>query len=449
MGDPATHNSDAAAADELAAAVREAEARYVAANPKSMARAEAARTSMPGGNTRSILHFNPAPLTISLAQGCMMEDLDGHRYVDFLGEYSAGLYGHSNPIIQEAVRDAMETGISFGAPNRHEAQFAAMIVDRFPAVDLVRFCNSGSEATLMCLSVARAVTGRDRFIAFEGAYHGGFLMLSGDHDQLNVPHDITRLPYNDTEAAVAAIREIGADLAGVILEPMIGAGGCIPAEQEFLEALRRETRDQGALLIFDEVITSRLSPGGLQEKTGVLPDLTALGKYLGGGLTFGAFGGRRDIMDRFDPGYEGADALYHAGTFNNNVVTMAAGLAGLTSVYTPKAAYTLNANGDDLRRRLSAVLRQHEAPGQVTGQGSIMNIHFTDRPIRRPADLAGHNPLIRRLFHFSMLEQGQYLAPRGLITVSLPMGHREFDGLVGSVSRFMKEYGGLIAATAR
>ncbi len=438
------HNATAEA--ELDAELDAAIERFKARNPKSLERHQDACKAMPGGNTRSILHFDPAPLTIGLAHGCMMEDIDGNRYVDFLGEYSAGLYGHSHPVIQQTIADTLEMGLSYGAPNKYEAKFAKLICERFPAIDLVRFCNSGSEATLMTLSIARAVTGRDMFIAFSGAYHGGFLMMDGSHDQLNVPHDITCTPYNDPDAAKALIHEIGDQLAGVIVEPMIGAGGCIPAEPGFLETLRSETEAVGALLIFDEVITSRLSSGGMQEKTGVMPDLTALGKYLGGGMTFGAFGGRSDLMERFNPKAAGKNAFYHAGTFNNNILTMATGWKALSEVYTPRAAQMLNANGEDLKRRLNVLFRQHKIEGQVTGIGSIMGFQWTGKPVRCPEHAHFSNPSLKRLFHLCMLEKGQYLAPRGMITVSLPMGHREFDGLTAAVHSFMKEYAPLIRA---
>jgi len=419
-------------------AVADATARYIENNPRSVKRHAEACASMPGGNTRSILHYDPAPLAISMADGCMIEDLDGHRYVDFLGEYSAGLYGHTNQTIMDAISEAMQFGVVLGGPNNYEAKLSAEIVDRFPGIDLVRFCNSGSEANLMALSVARAVTGRKRVVAFRGAYHGGFLMLDDAHDQLNAPYPIILADYNDIESATAAIQEAGDDLAAVILEPMIGAGGSIPATPDFLNDVADEARAAGALLIFDEVITSRLSTGGLQAVTGVTPDITTLGKYLGGGLTFGAFGGAREIMERFQPGRE--NGFYHAGTFNNNVLTMAAGVTGLTKIYTKRAAHALNAAGDDLRRRLNVCFKKAGLKAQMTGLGSIMTLHFCDAEITKPQDVAGLDPKLKKLFHFAMLERGQYLAPRGMITLSLPMGHPEYDGLVRAVECFCDDY---------
>lgn len=427
---------------DLTGALQDAVDRFVAENPKSMARHEQAKGSLPGGNTRSILHFDPAPLTITRGEGCFVEDLDGHRYTDFLGEYSAGLYGHSNKVIAQRIKDVLADGTVLGGPNRYEAQLADIIVDRFPSIDRIRFCNSGSEANLMAMAVARAVTGRDSFIGFKGGYHGGFLMLDGAHGDLNVPHKIHCADYNDLESVQALINLHGNDLAAIILEPMIGGGGCIPADQSFLEGLRKMASDCGALLIFDEVITSRLSPGGLQAKTGIMPDMTTLGKYIGGGMTVGAFGGRADIMDRFDPSK--ADAFFHAGTFNNNVLTMAAGHAGLSEVFCPKANHYLNASGDDLRRRLNAMMKGAGLKAQVTGMGSVMAFHFTPNPIKKPADIGSGMPDLKRLFHLEMLHRGQYIAPRGMIVLSLPMAHRELDRLTHAICSFVKEYDPLL-----
>jgi glutamate-1-semialdehyde 2,1-aminomutase len=224
-------------------------------------------------------------------------------------------------------------------------------------------------------------------------------------------------------------------LAAIIIEPMAGAGGCIPAEPDFLKALREASTRHGIILVFDEVMTSRLAPGGLQEAVGVIPDMTTLGKYIGGGLSFGAFGGRADIMERFDP--RRADAFPHAGTFNNNVLTMAAGLAGLTEVFTAEAVRELSARGDRLRGRLGEVMSRRGVPAQVTGLGSMMTVHFRAEPIRSPADAAGVNQTAQRLFHLEMLLSGFYLAPRGMINLSLPMTEADFDGLIAAVEEFL------------
>ncbi|OFW42158.1 MAG: hypothetical protein A3J29_10185 [Acidobacteria bacterium RIFCSPLOWO2_12_FULL_67_14b] len=302
-------------------ALREAEARFSAANPKSAAQYQAATGSMPGGNTRSVLYYTPFPVTIARAEGATLEDIDGHRYTDFLGEYTAGLYGHSHPVILEAIREALDGGLVFGGPNRHEAELARLLCERFPSLDLVRFTNSGTEANLMALATARAATGRERILAFQGGYHGGVLSFAdGVSSPINAPFPCVLAPFNDEAATLALIERHARELAAIIVEPMMGGGGGIPGTRPFLETLRQAAARHGIVLIFDEVMTSRLSSGGLQKRLGIIPDMTTLGKYLGGGLTFGAFGGRRDLMRRYDPREK--DAWSHAGTFNNNVLTM-------------------------------------------------------------------------------------------------------------------------------
>ncbi|MBU2089658.1 MAG: aminotransferase class III-fold pyridoxal phosphate-dependent enzyme, partial [Alphaproteobacteria bacterium] len=260
------------------------------------------------------------------------------------------------------------------------------------------------------------------------------------------PFPMVMADYNDIEGAVALIEQEGASLAAVIVEPMLGSGGCIPATPEFLQALRAATEKTGALLVFDEVMTSRLAPGGLHGALGLTPDLVTLGKYLGGGLTFGAFGGRADIMDRFDP--RRADAWSHAGTFNNNILTMAAGLAGLTQIYSPKAATLLNRRGDKLRQRLNAAAERLNLPVQVTGQGSMMCLHATAGPIRRPADVAAMPKALRDLLHFDLLAKGQYIARRGMINLSLPMEDADIDRFVAAFTDMLESRKSLIAQSA-
>src|ERR1700737_1226305 len=339
---------------DLKAALAEAEEHYRARNPKSLAQHRAACAAIPGGNTRSAIHVDPFPLTMVRGEGARLWDLDGHEYVDFLSEFTAGIYGHSHPTILRAIASALEGGLNFGAHNATEAQFAASIWARFPSIELVRFTNSGTEANLMAVSAARAITGRPKILVFKGGYHGGVFYFRGHGSPLKAPFDFLLGPYNDLEAVEALVQPHRAELAAILIEPMQGTTGCILAERSFLAGLRSLASETGALLIFDEVMTSRLAPGGLQEGHGILPALTTLGKYVGGGMSFGAFGGRADLMERFDP--RRPDAFQHAGTFNNNVLTMNAGLAGLTEIYTPERARTFNTGGDRLRERLNAAV---------------------------------------------------------------------------------------------
>lgn len=388
---------------------------------------------MPGGNTRTVLYYDPFPLVMVSGSGCRLEDADGHTYVDFLGEFTAGLYGHSDPLIAEAIGKAVANGINLGSHGRQEAAFAEAIKERYPSMELLRFTNSGTEANMLALALAKHATGRGKVMVFEGAYHGGTLTFPASEVPVNLPHDYVFSRFNEIEATREAIRDTGTDLACVIVEPMMGAGGCIPGDPAFLRMLSEETKAAGALLVFDEVMTSRLSPGGLQSELEIRPDLTTLGKYIGGGMSFGAFGGRADVMSHFDPSKAGS--LPHAGTFNNNALTMAAGLAGLTGRFTPAAARELNKRGDLLRRRINAVMSEAGAGIVVSGIGSLMNIHPVETEPRQPTDLAAADQRMRDLFFFDLLEDGFYIARRGLMALSLPIGDAECDALVEAVSR--------------
>jgi len=427
---------------DLGAALAEAEKRFVEAHPMSGRRHDAARKVMPGGNTRTVIYYPPFPVTIARGEGCYVWDLDGNRYADFVAEYTAGLYGHSEPAIVEAVKEALSDGIVLGAPNRYEAELARILVERFPALELVRFTNSGTEANLMAVSVARVFTGRSKVLVMKGGYHGGVFIFSGNGSPLNVPFPFLLADYNDVEGTRAMIRANAADLACVILEPMLGGGGCIPASDEFLRMLREETRQAGSLLVFDEVMTSRLSPSGLHGALGIVPDLVTLGKYLGGGLSFGAFGGAARIMERFDPARP--DALAHAGTFNNNVLTMAAGMAGLTKVLTPERSLAFNAGGDALRERMNAAIAKRGLRVHVSGRGSMMNVHFVRGPVNSPADSAASSKDWLKLLQLEMLARGYYMTFRGMFVLSLPHGKAELDGFATAFEGFLDDYAPLL-----
>src|SRR5215472_682865 len=427
---PTTHPTNI----DIAAALAEAEALYRTRNPKSLAQHRAACEAMPGGNTRSAIHVDPFPLTIVRGEGAGLWDLDGHEYVDFLSEFTAGIFGHSHPAIRRVIDQALDGGLNFGAHNATEARFAAAICARFPSIELVRFTNSGTEANLVAVSAARAITGRPKILVFNGGYHGGVFYFRGHGSPLNAPFDYLLGRYNDLDAVEALVRPYRAELAAILVEPMQGTTGCIPAERGFLAGLRTLADETGALLIFDEVMTSRLAPGGLQEAHGILPDLTTLGKYVGGGMSFGAFGGRADVMERFDP--RRPDAFQHAGTFNNNVLTMHAGLVGLSELYTPARALALNAWGDRLRERLNAVVRRHELAMQFTGLGSMLSVHMTDAPIRAQEDAERGNAKLRDLFYFDLVARGIWFAKRGMFALSIALEAGDGDKLVDAVEEF-------------
>lgn len=429
------------------------EARYRARHPHSEAHQAKAALYMPGGNTRSVLHFSPFPLVWTGGAGNRLSDVDGHSYVDFLGEYSAGLYGHSEPKIAAAVKSAIDAGTVLGGPNQFEARLAAAICGRFPSIELVRFTNSGTEANLLALSAVRAQRpDRSRVLAFKFGYHGSVLSFAGAQNPLNVPIDWLLGSYNDVAGTRDLIRAHASDLAAAIVEPMQGGGGCIAGSVEFLRMLRDECSANGIALIFDEVMTSRLSPGGLQGLLGIAPDLTTLGKYLGGGSSFGAFGGSRTFMQCFDPTQPGAIA--HAGTFNNNVMSMAGGLVGLTEVFTEPECTRINRLGDHLRQSINETAKQFDAPLQATGVGSLINIHFARRELSTSDDANAANAPVQRvrqglhkLLHLEMIDRGHYFARRGFIALSLPTTASDVDGFVASLSDVLESYGALIERT--
>jgi glutamate-1-semialdehyde 2,1-aminomutase len=432
------------AAAGLERAVSEATAQFVARNPKSRALYERAERVMPGGNTRSAIFFEPFPLYLLESSGAHVVDADGHRYLDTLGEFTAGLYGHSEHRIFEAARMAAAHGVSNGAPGIYEIELAELLCDRFPSLERLRFCNSGTEANLYAVSLARVATRRKRLLCFRGGYHGGVFVFAGGGSPINAPFEWTVGSYNDVEGTAALIQRMGDELAAVLLEPMMVNAGCIPAAPAFLTMLRERCSKSGAVLIFDEVVTSRHGAGGLQGFYGVRPDLTTLGKYIGGGFSFGAFGGSERLMSWFDP--RRPDALPHAGTFNNNVYSMSAGATALKSIYSRERAEELFRAGQSLLERLNALCRRRAPGAQFVGLGSTINVHFHKGAIQRPQDLADEPKGLVTLFHLDLLEQGVYAARRGQINLSLPMGDPDWDVICAAVEAFLVRRASLIEA---
>jgi glutamate-1-semialdehyde 2,1-aminomutase len=422
-------------------ALAEAEQRYADRRPQSFRRFQSATRHMPGGNTRSVIHFSPFPFAVAKAKGAYLEDLDGHIYADFLGEFSAGIYGHSHPAIIAAAQEALADGLSFGAPNKYEAEFAEVMCDRFPSCEMVRFCNSGTEANLMAIATARAVTGRSKLMVMNGGYHGSVLKFAGGGAVTNVPYEFVVGTYNDLQNAVQLLERESDNIAALLVEPLMGSSGCIEAEPSFLKGLRDATARLGVILIFDEVMTSRLSLGGLQERLNIIPDMTTFGKYLGGGFSFGAFGGKREIMSRYDPQLVGG--LAHAGTFNNNVMSMKAGLTGLRDVYGEREIKTLNERGDWFLGSLNEIAKKRQTAMQIIGRGSMMAIHFQRETIARPSDIEAATSK-RALLQLTMLEAGYYIARRGFMALSLALEDRDYHGFLKSFDAFAEEHGDMV-----
>ena len=336
---------------------------YTQLNPISLQAHESACQYQPGGNTRTVLHANPFPITFASGSGCTLTSLDGHTYTDFLGEYTAGIYGHNNATIRAAIDEALTRGWSLGGNNNYEKELAKLVCERFtPTMQLVRFTNSGTEANMMAIATAVAWTGRRKILVFRGGYHGATISFRNPPKgsltkSVNLPQEWVIGTYNDiaqTEAVLSALPP--ESLAAILVEPMLGNAGAIPGSLPFLQFLRSYSSSHGALLIFDEVMTSRLSYRGLGHKLGIQPDLMTLGKWVGGGMSFGAFGGRRKIMEMYDPTKSGS--LAHAGTFNNNVISMAAGCAGC-KVLDEKTTDRLNELGDLMKKMVTDVIEKY------------------------------------------------------------------------------------------
>jgi glutamate-1-semialdehyde 2,1-aminomutase len=425
-----------------------AERTYLDRNRRSADLYARAERVLPGGNSRTTVFFAPYPFYPVRGEGFRVWDADGNVRVDFLNNYTSLILGHAHPRVVAAIAEAAARGASFAAPTEYEIRLAEELCRRVKSVERVRFTNSGTEATMLAVRAARAYTGRPKIAKFEGGYHGSHdyaaVSVGPDPDRAGpaknpqpVPDGpgipdavlgtVVVLPYNDLEAVSRILEREGREIAAVIIEPIMGAGGAIPAAPEFLRGLRELTRRLGILLIFDEVIAFRLAYGGAQEYFGVDADLTTFGKIIGGGLPVGALGGRAEIMDLFDP--RQPNRIGHGGTFNANPVTMAAGLATLAEL-TPAAYEHLNRLGELARRRLRQAFQRLEIPAQVTGAGSVFAVHFTAEPVTdyRSAWRGADPGLLRRL-HLGLLNEGAIIAPRGMGCISTPMTEAEVEFL--------------------
>ncbi|MGW7046862.1 aspartate aminotransferase family protein [Streptomyces avermitilis] len=390
--------------------------RYANKRPLSEEQNALAKTFLPSGTTRSVLDFAPFPFTVVSAAGCRLTDVDGHEYLDYLGDYSVGLAGHNPRAVREAVTATLEQGWSFGAVAAEETDVARMLCERFASLELVRFTSSGTEANLVAISLALKSSGRSKVLVFDGGYHGGFLSFSRGRPSLNVPFDVVICDYNDLDSVQAAFDTWPEQIGCVLVEPMLGSGGRIRAAAGFLQGIRALCDANGCVLVFDEVQTSRMSYGGGQALLGVAPDLTTLGKYIGGGFGFGVVGGASELMLQIARGRE--PYYDHSGTFNNNRFSMAASSAMLSAILTRQNLDALFARGEDLRQRADALLRTYGF--QATGWGSLIGIHPTTAPLTRAGDLTGTDRRLLELLFHEMLERGVYIGKSGFVTLSLP-----------------------------
>src|SRR5215207_4133105 len=428
---------------------------YRASSPRSAALHEAARRVMPGGDTRTVAFHSPYPLVITEGQGCRIQDADGRTYIDLLNNYTSLIHGHAHPAIVAAVSERLPFGTAFPAPNEAQTQLAEIIVDRVASVDMIRFCNSGSEAVMNALRAARAFTGRDVVVKMEGGYHGTYddVEVSVRPDPRNpaagpdraptallgtrgVPENtidnVLVTPLNDIEALERLMRERGTDVAAVIVEPVMGSSGMLPADHAFLEALRVLTLEHDALLIFDEVMSFRLEPGGMQQHYRVRPDLTTFAKIIGGGFPVGGFGGRATVMEQFDPLQP--TPLWQSGTFNGNLITMVAGVAAMEA-YTPPEVDRINALGERLRHGLRTALADVGVQAAVTGYGSFAGVHLGTTAVGTYRDAALADKGLARLLHLALLLEGIYVAPRLTMCTSTAMDDETIDEVLAGFRR--------------
>lgn len=442
------------------AVVRELET-YRRRTARSAALRETARAVLPGGNNRSSVFFQPYPVYVAEGAGCRVTDLDGNTYLDFGNNYTAAILGHAHPAVVAALTAQTRRGTSFAAPTAAEVMLARLLAERVPSLERVRFTNSGTEATLMACRAARAFTGKPAIAKFEGGYHGShehaevsvapLLDRAGPPDApLGVPsipaipegvvRDVLVLPYNNADAAARLIRANRDRLAAVLVEPILGAAKMVPGRPEFLRALREITAECGVLLIFDEVISFRVGPGGAQGLVGIRPDLTTLGKIIGGGLPVGAFGGRADIMALFDPS-QGSSRVAHAGTFNGNPMTMEAGIATLREL-TPAVYERLGALGHRLRLGVQKAFEEAGLTGCTTGLESLFNLHFAPPPITDYRSAARGDAEVLHAALIMLLNRGIMLVPKGSGCTSTPMGEPEVDAFLAA----FRDVCGLLAA---
>jgi glutamate-1-semialdehyde 2,1-aminomutase len=399
--------------------------------------------SIPGGNTRSLTYFPPYPLVISSGSGCRIWDADGNEFIDLLNNYTASVHGHALPAINEAMSKQAALGTVFPAPSELQAELAERIVGRVASVEKVRFANSGTEAVMMAVRGARAFTGREKLIKAEGGYNGMWeqVPVSWAHDPYigAMPEGVRELvrlvDYNDVGQLEAAMEEHGDEVAAIILEPVTGTGVFV-GTPEYFAAARRLADVHGALLICDEVITLRLGVGGFQEVLGVRPDLTTMGKIIGGGLPVGAFGGRADVMEVFDP--RSPNHLHHSGTFNGNLMTMAAGCVAL-DLLTQREIERINALGERVAEGLRRSLAERpDLHGVVNNCGSLLHINFeTEGEVRKFSDLNLDSPMAAA-FHLAALDEGVYFAPRGFMNTTTAMDEQVVDEALGSCSRALE-----------
>ncbi|MER8402202.1 aspartate aminotransferase family protein [Mesorhizobium sp. M1348] len=424
-------------------------------DPSSSSSALYARAlkSLPGGNTRTTVFMKPYPIYAARGEGCRAFDVDGVARIDCINNFTAMIHGHAHPALVEAATRQIALGSAFGMPTESEIELAELIAARLSSVEHVRFCNSGTEAVMMALKAARAHTGRPKIAKCEGAYHGSYDYAEvsldpspaawGSNAPVSVAYakgtpasvlaDTLTIPFNDIDAAVSLIRAHGTELACILVDPMPNRAGLVPADKTYLQALREVSREVGAVLIFDEVISFRLGFHGAQGRWGVYPDLTTLGKIIGGGFPVGAIAGGAEFMEVFDP-TAGKPSLPHGGTFSANPVTMRTGLAAM-ELLDEAALLRLEFMGDRLRTGVNEAFSRHGVPGRAVGVGSLAKIHFNEREVRdyRTAFAGPEETAKLARFNLGLLNRGVLAAGYGLLALSTPMADTDIETVLAAI----------------
>lgn len=411
---------------------------YADARPNSRRLHTEACKYMPGGDTRTATFFLPFPNFIKYGDGAYMYDEDGFKLLDFQNNYTSLIHGHAHPETVEAVREQIAKGSAYTAPFEKQIELSAILTQRFPSVDMIRYTNSGTEANMHALRIARAYTGKAKIIKTEGGYHGTTdvfeasvdpnIKKAGTLDQIkvipesrgvseNALKDVLVVPFNDIERTRKMIEEHHRETACIIIEPIMGSAGQITPDLECLKFLREITEQYHIVLIFDEVVTGRLSLGGAQKFYGVTPDLTTMGKIIGGGTPVGAFGGKQEIMQLYDPREK---KMYHSGTFNGNAVTMAAGLATMKA-YNQEAVDYVNGLGTLFKEGVLKIYDKLGLNMKISGAGSIYNILFTDKEVKNYRDVASAHEELNKVLYMSLLTKGVFDAERGMFCMSTDM----------------------------
>ncbi len=413
--------------------------------PASRERHQRLVNYIPGGATRSLSYFKPWPIHIDYGKGAHVYTHEGHKLLDVTNAYGALVHGHGDPDVVAAVQAGIVRGSQYSTPTDGQYHLAKLLCDRVPGFDKVRFLNSGTEATMFALRTARAITGKDKILKMTGGFHGTHDCVAASTKKnvitagipAGMTQDMLEVPFNDPDALENMVTRHAADLAAVIMEPFLGAGGVVLPAPGFVQKARDITTAHGVLLIFDEIFSFRVDTGGCQHLYGVIPDLTTVGKVVGGGLPIGVLGGKAEFMNIYC--HENTDKpLYHSGTFNGYETVMQAGYAAL-SKFDAKAVAAINATGDRLQKGLLARISENGLNIQSNQIGSLVNMHFVNQPTTRAEHVLASEEELHTLMHLSLLNKKIFNIPRGLFILSTVITDDEIDMFLEKIDETFKE----------